>query len=370
MAIQTSPVKEVNMNVPLRILIVDNVEEDAVRTANHLKTGDYSPSFQRVESPRAMVKALRLQHWDIIISDFAMPRFTGLDALRIVKQKGIDIPFIIVSNTTGERNVVAALHAGAHDYILKSDLTPLVGAVKHQLRESEIRHQSFDAGQERRHSVARLRRLLDETVGALASANEKRDPYTAQHQKRVAILACAIGKELDLSDEHIMGIHVSSIMHDIGKIHMPAEILTKPGKLSDIEFSLIKTHSKVGYDILKSIEFPWPVAQTVLQHHERLDGSGYPLGISGSDIILEARIVAVADVVEAMSSHRPYRPAIGIGVALDEITENKGTLYDTDVVNACLKLFTEDNFSFDAENDPTKKTKKQPTKKLTVATAQ
>jgi len=201
--------------------------------------------------------------------------------------------------------------------------------------------------EERKRAKQKLQKTLEETIYALASAIEMRDPYTAGHQKRVTKLACAIAKEMGLSKEQIEGIRMAGLIHDIGKISIPSEILTKPGKLNDLEYSLIKTHPQAGYNILKGIEFPWPVAQIVLQHHERMDGSGYPQGLCGKDILLEARILAVADVVEAMSSHRPYRPAYGIDKALEEISKNKGILYDPEVVNACLRLFNQKGFKFD-----------------------
>ncbi len=196
-------------------------------------------------------------------------------------------------------------------------------------------------------SLVRLRRTLDETVNALASAVETRDPYTAGHQWRVTELACAIAEEMGLSEERIEGIYVAGLLHDIGKIYIPAEILSKPNGLTENEFNLFKDHPQIGYDIIKKIEFPWPVAKIVLQHHERMDGSGYPQGLSGNDILLEARILGVADVVEAMAPHRPYRPALGVGGALEEILHNKGTLYDPEVVDACLKLFYERGFMFE-----------------------
>ena len=201
--------------------------------------------------------------------------------------------------------------------------------------------------EERKRAKQKLQKTLEKTIHALASAIEMRDPYTAGHQKRVTKLACAIAKEMDLSKEQIEGIRMAGLIHDIGKISIPFEILTKPGKLNDLEYSLIKTHPQAGYNILKGIEFPWPVAQIVLQHHERMDGSGYPQGLCGKDILLEAGILAVADVVEAMSSHRPYRPAYGIDKALEEISKNKGILYDPEVVNACLRLFNQKGFKFD-----------------------
>ncbi len=196
-------------------------------------------------------------------------------------------------------------------------------------------------------SLEKLERLLNETSSALASAVEKRDPYTAGHQQRVAQLAWAIGHKMKVPADMLRGIHLAAIIHDIGKMYVPAELLSKPGKLSDIEFALIKTHSQVGYDILKTIEFQWPVAKIVLQHHERLDNSGYPQSLSAKEILLEAKILAVADVVEAMASHRPYRPALGIDKALYEISRKKDILYDVEVVDACLGLFNEEQFIFE-----------------------
>ncbi|NLW34587.1 MAG: HD domain-containing protein [Syntrophorhabdus aromaticivorans] len=192
-----------------------------------------------------------------------------------------------------------------------------------------------------RTSIASLRRTLDGTVKALATTIEMRDPYTAGHQNRVAEIACMIAEEMDLPNDRIEGIRVMGFLHDIGKIVVPAEILSKPGKLNEYEFHIIKAHSQAGYDILKGIELPWPVATAIIQHHERLDGSGYPQGLSGDEIILEARILCVADVLEAMASHRPYRPALGIEKALDEIVQRRGTVYDSEVVDACLRLFVE-----------------------------
>jgi putative nucleotidyltransferase with HDIG domain len=188
---------------------------------------------------------------------------------------------------------------------------------------------------------------LEQSLQAISTMLEKRDPYTAGHQQRVADLAEKIALELGLSKEQAHGIRLAGIVHDIGKIQTPAEVLTKPGKLTDIEFSLIKLHPQTGYDILKNIKFPWPIAEAVLQHHERLDGSGYPQGLKGKKIILEARIISVADVVEAMSSHRPYRAGLGLGAALEEITSKRGIHFDPDVVDACLRLFKEHGYKFD-----------------------
>jgi PAS domain S-box-containing protein/putative nucleotidyltransferase with HDIG domain len=191
-----------------------------------------------------------------------------------------------------------------------------------------------------------LQRILEETVDALASTLGKRDPYTGSHQKRVTKLACAIAEELGLSQDIIKGINLAGLLHDIGKIAIPAEILSKPSRLTEAEFNIVKDHPQIGYDILKSIEFPWPIADIVLQHHELLDGSGYPRGLKDGNILIEAKIMVVADVVEAMCSHRPYRPAHSLKESLDEITRYRSLLYDSRVVDICLRLFHKKRFRF------------------------
>jgi putative nucleotidyltransferase with HDIG domain len=197
-------------------------------------------------------------------------------------------------------------------------------------------------------SVKKLENTMEAAIQAISYTMETRDPYTAGHQKRVAQLACAIAKEMGVAAPRIDGIRVAGLLHDIGKIAVPAEILSKPGKLSDVEFSMIKAHPKVAFDILKNVEFEWPIARVVVQHHERLDGSGYPYGIGGKDILQEAMILAVADVVEAMSSHRPYRAALGIEEALAEVARGEGTLYDSEVVRACAKVINKRGFKFES----------------------
>jgi len=195
-------------------------------------------------------------------------------------------------------------------------------------------------------SFYRLQKLMEETVNGLVSAVEKRDPYTAGHQRRVSLLTSAIAVKMDLDKTKADGLRIASMVHDIGKIYVPSEILSKPGKLTNAEFDLIKTHPMAGFEILSTINFPWPVAEIVLQHKERKDGSGYPRGLKDKEILIEARIISVADVVEAIVSHRPYRPSLGMEFALNEIASNKRILYDEDVVDACLELFENNEFSF------------------------
>ena len=196
-------------------------------------------------------------------------------------------------------------------------------------------------------SYESLKKTLNDAIDTMAKIVEIRDPYTSGHQRKVADLATAIAREMKIDDTRIDHIRMAAVIHDIGKMYVPSDILSKPGQLSDIEFSLIKTHSQSGYDIVKSMDFPCDIAKAVLQHHERLDGSGYPNGLKGEDTLLEAKILTVADVIEAMASNRPYRPALGIDKALEEISKNRGRLYDADVVDACLKLFKEEEFKFE-----------------------
>jgi PAS domain S-box-containing protein len=199
---------------------------------------------------------------------------------------------------------------------------------------------------EHHQSAERLRSGMESTIEALAGTLELRDAYTAGHQRRVAELAAEIAREMGVTEDEVHGIHLAATVHDLGKIQVPAEILTKPTRLTNLEYEFVKTHAQAGYDLLKDIDFPWPIAQLVYQHHERLDGSGYPRGLRGEDTLMGAKIIAVADTVEAMSSHRPYRAGLGITASLAEITKSRDKLYDAAVVDACVKLFREKRFAF------------------------
>ncbi len=195
-------------------------------------------------------------------------------------------------------------------------------------------------------SLLRLGETFTQTAQSLAALTEFRDAYTAGHQRRVAELACAIAVEVGYSANRVEGVRLAAVLHDIGKIHVPAEILVKPGKLNDLEWQLIKEHPRASFDILAPIDYPWPVAEIAYQHHERLDGSGYPRGLTGDEILPEAQVLAVADVVEAMSSDRPYRAALGIDIALKEIAKHDGTKYDATAAKACVLLFRKKDFEF------------------------
>jgi PAS domain S-box-containing protein/putative nucleotidyltransferase with HDIG domain len=456
------------MDKPIRVLIVDDSEDDGLLLVRNLKNGGFSPGYEQVDTAEAMSKALDNQTWDVILCDNSMPTFDASSALELYKDKGLDLPFIIVSGTIADETAVAAMKAGAHDYIMKGNLARLSSAIDRELREAKNRQErriteiqlrkseekyrtlfedSRDAiylnnqegglidfnlstlelfGYSREEMLgintkavfvspdeygrlqdeiaqkgsvrefkaklrkkdgtemdclitstvrqARdksklgyqgiirdiselvssrkqiektlndLRKALGGTIEAMALTVETRDPYTAGHQRRVSNLARGIATEMGVSKGQIQGVRMAGVIHDIGKISVPGEILSKPGNISQNELGIIKEHPQVGYNILKTVDFPWPIAQIVLQHHERMDGSGYPNGISGENILLEARILAVADVVEAMASHRPYRAALGINLALNEISKNRGSFYDPKVVDACLRLFNEKGY--------------------------
>ncbi|MFH2219333.1 MAG: HD domain-containing phosphohydrolase [Pseudomonadota bacterium] len=317
----------------------------------------------------------------VVISDQCMPEMTGTNFLKKVREVSPETVRIILTGYADKEAAMDAINLGGvfrfatkpwddddlkltikqavEHYQLVSENKRLFQLAREQNEELMGLNQNLESRVEERtrqlaqsteklkHALAKSRKNIVAVIHAIALAVETRDPYTAGHQRRVSNLGRAIALEMGLSEDRIDGICMAGIVHDLGKISIPAEILTRPGRLSNMEYDFIKTHPEVGYNILKDIDFSWPVAQIALQHHERVDGSGYPHGLSGEEILMEARIIAVADVVEAMSSHRPYRPALGIEKALEEISSQKGKFYDTKVVDACLKLFQEKGFELE-----------------------
>lgn len=590
------------MGTPINVLVVEDSPDDALIILDKLTKAGFDPVHKRVETIEGMRAALLEKAWDIVLSDYSLPGFSGLEALRILRETGLDLPFILISGAIGEETAVEVMRSGAHDYVMKNNLARLVPSIRRELLEARVRadkrkaetdlkestvrwfttfdaieesvcllneegiilqcnkayllltgqpmeevigqeccwmaysaealgeacpfkrlevsksheeaevlidekwlsisvdpvlddagrlqgvvhiirditkrkvveeailrskkllqnvidstpdwiyvkdlehryvmvNKSFagalgiapkeivgrsDAGfwpgesvfgdrtkgtrgyrdddrdaflgqfvhnpnevvqapdgtlrvfdtfkiplgkppdgiygvlcysrditdkkkaeDELKRSYEKLERILNEIVESIGEIVEQRDPYTAGHQSRVTKLACALAREMGLAADRVDKIRIGALLHDIGKIAVPAEILAKPGKLSDIEFNLIKQHSEAGYNIVKNIDFPPEVAEMILQHHERLDGSGYPRRLRADEIILEGRILAVSDVIEAMSSHRPYRPTLGMGPTLEHMIGNKGILYDPEVVDAGVRLIREKGFKFD-----------------------
>ena len=322
-----------------RILIVD----DELDVCNILK--DYfvfkGYDVHLAHDGESAVNLVREIKPHVIMLDILMPGMGGMEALREIRKINTTAGIIMVTAITDEETLRKARELGADDYIIKPfDLhyveTSVMGKISNALDQVE---------KKLLESYEKLQKNFDAVIKTLARVVETRDPYTSGHQERVATLSEAIADEMGLSAERVGIIRMAAIIHDLGKIYVPAEILTKPSKLSDVEFEMIKSHPLVAYEILKDMEFPHPIADYIFQHHERLNGSGYPRGLSDGNIHLEARIIAVADTIEAMASHRPYRAAIGLDKALEEISVNRDILYDPDAVDACLRLFREKGFA-------------------------
>ena len=296
------------------------------------------------ESAEAALKILKSDPVEVVISDVQMKGMNGLDLCGQIKDH-YDADVIIITGLVNNFAYEEIIAQGASDFIEKPiRLAEIVARLKRVLFERQSREKLKQTAKELRSNGERFQKAMEGSVQAIALAVEMRDPYTSGHQNRVADLASAIARVMGLSEDRIYGLQMASVIHDLGKLTIPGEILCKPGRLSGPEYAMIQTHVQSGYDILKKIDFPWPLADIVIQHHERLDGSGYPHGLSGDQILLEARILSVADVFETIGSHRPYRPALGMKKAMGELTENSGRLYDPDVVEACLSLVNEDGY--------------------------
>jgi putative two-component system response regulator len=327
------------------ILVVD--DEEAVRTMIKNVLRQIGFQCSTASDGREAIKVLDERAIDVIIADIKMPGMDGIELTRIIKEK-YDSDIIILTGFIENFTYEKVIEKGASDFMQKPvNIEELIVRLKRVLKERTLLRERDRAQGELQEGLDKLQRAIEGVIKVIAVTVETRDPYTAGHQRRVTNLASAIAKELNLSQDHIDGINMAGLIHDCGKISVPAEILSKPTGLNEMELSIIKTHPRIGYDILKTIEFPWPVEQIVLQHHERENGTGYPQGLDKNEIIIEAKIIAVSDVVEAMASDRPYRPSLGIDEALEEIRNNRGVLYNSDVVDACLKILSSGSFEFE-----------------------
>lgn len=278
----------------------------------------------------------------VVLLDVMMPKMGGIDTLREMKKLDPSVGIIMVTATLDEAVIDEALKLGAHDYITKPfKLNQIETSI--MVKISDIIQ---DSEEKLRESYNVLQSTLGRVIEAMARVVETRDPYTSGHQERVSSLAQVIAEEMGLPRDRIEAIKMSALIHDLGKIYVPAEILSMPRKLTFKEYEIIKDHPAMGHEILKSIEFSYPISEYIFQHHERIDGSGYPKGLSDDNICIEAKILAVADTVEAMASFRPYRPALGLDKALDEILRNRRVLYDPGTVDACIRVFNNNRFSF------------------------
>ena len=322
------------------ILVVEDeriVAEDIKMSLHRL---GYSASGIAISGEEAVKKVEEMQP-DLVLMDIVLGgEMDGIEASALIRSR-FDIPVVYLTACSDCKTLKKAKITDPFGYIIK----PYEDKYLQATIEMALYKQKMENTLKEREKI--LRKNLMETIKALTLAVEMRGIYAAGHQRKVSNLACNIAEEMDLTEEQVDGLRMAGSVHDIGTIQILTETLIKPDHLSQFESYMVKMHPQFGYDILKAIEFPYPVAQIVLQHHERIDGSGYPAGLLDGNILLEAKIIAVADIVEAMSSPRPYRPALGINTALEEISKDKGVLYDPEAVDACLKLFYEKEFKFE-----------------------
>jgi len=339
----------INEKSPERFHIMVVEDEELIRDMiqQNIEWAGYECTIAKngIEALEILARDSKKVH--IIITDIRMPGLSGIELTKKIKEN-YDSDVIVMTGFAEDFDYEKVIESGASDFFQKP-INPkeLMLRLKRVLKERILLAERNRADKELKKNIQKLQNAQEQTVAALASTTEIRDPYTSGHQNNVTKIACSIAEHMGLSAELIKGLRIAGLLHDIGKISVPAEILSKPGKITNDERNIIKNHCQVGYDILKGIEFQWPVAEIVLQHHERIDGSGYPLGIQGEEILLEARILAVADVIEAMSSHRPYRAALGLDEALEEIRNKRGILFDPVVVDACLDLASKGKVKFE-----------------------
>ena len=358
------------------ILLID--DEESILDIMTMTLADEGYDLHTARSAAEGLEILKASpNFSLIISDHMMPGMTGVQFFAQAREICPAALRVLLTGYTDMDAMIDAINSGGiHLYLTKPwQRDELLYSINQMLSKAELiienrrldelvkkqneellelnknleekvrlktRHLDQRA-EELKTSYEKIRLILGGTVLAMSKIVESRDPYTAGHEQQVSEIAGLIAQKMSLSDDQVEAVRIAGSLHDIGKIGVPAEILTKPGQLSFLEMEMIKTHTQNAYDILKTIEFPYPIAQIILQHHERMDGSGYPQGLQGEDILLAARIIAVADVLEAMSAHRPYRPALGMEAAMDEIVKNRGILYDPNVVDACLGIYQAEN---------------------------
>lgn len=342
-----------------KVMIVDDEKSIRITLGEFLKREGYE--VITAENAENAIALLQEYDCDMVLTDIIMPRQSGVSLLRHIHNTQPGIQVIMMTGEPTVDTAVEAVRSGARDYLAKPIAKEeLLRTVYQAVRYKQLLDEKEQLEKENREQKENLERLVEErteklrqamlnTAYAAAAMLDLRDPYTAGHQRRVGDLADAIGREMGLPEDTLEGLHLVGCIHDIGKIIVPTDILTKPSALSKPEYEIIKEHPEKGYEIIKDFEMPWPVAEIVYEHHERLDGSGYPRGLKGDQIRLETCIISVADVVEAMMTHRPYRPSLGLAAAMNEISSNKGILYNPVVADACITLFCQKGYTLNED---------------------
>lgn len=330
---------------PTRVLLVEDNPGDARLIAEMVSEVESGMVLEHVATLRAAIEHLADNNTHVVLLDLGLPDSQGVDTFFQLQSASPHVAVVVLSGNTNTHEAVQTVESGAQDFLVKGrvDGELIVRSVGYAAGRKDAERSLVQSEARLAESNAALVRMVYGVAAAMGRVVEARDPYTQGHQVRVARVAVLIATDMGLREEDIAAIEMAALVHDIGKMSIPAEILSKPGKLSEIEFNLIKQHPQMSYEILKGIDFPWPVAEIALQHHERFDGSGYPNGLTGEQTLPEARILAVADVVEAMASDRPYRPALGLEAAFEEITGRPG-LYDPSAVGSCLRVCTAEVF--------------------------
>lgn len=342
-----------------KVLIVDDEKSIRVTLCEFLKKeGFEADNAADVEEALRMIASME---YDIIVSDIIMPRISGMELLERVRKVNGSVQLIIMTGEPTVDTAVKAVQNGANDYLIKPiNRDNFIKAIKHAAMVKALTDQKEALEKQNilyqkslenivEQKTNELQRAMQSIFTLLSTVVEVRDPYTAGHQRRVGNLSAAIAMKMGFDEKTAQYLRIIGYIHDIGKITIPTEILSKPGELRYLELEMIRNHSAAAYEMLSKVDLPNFIGETIYQHHERCDGSGYPRGLKGCEILKEAKIIMIADVVEAMISHRPYRAALGLDVALAEINKNAGILYDEDIVLACTSLFKEDNYIIENE---------------------
>lgn len=339
-----------------KILVVD--DEKSIRKTFKIFLSKEGHDIFLAEDVNEAITIIDEQNLDLVITDIIMPKSTGIDLLNIIKIKKLDFPVIIMTGEPTVNTAKEAVKKNADDYLIKPvSKDSLLTAVKYALEKKQLIDGRSKLEVENRKYRENLELLVNKktedlqeavkgTIEIISKILEKKDPYTAGHEKRVGELSLLIAKKMGLDREQQKRIYYAGYLHDIGKLFITSEMLAKPGKLTASEFGVIKEHVQSGYELTKDMDLPWPISDLILQHHERMDGSGYPNGLLGNEIQIGSKILAVAEVIEAMTSHRPYREGYGIAIALNEIKSNAGILYDCEVSEAAIQLFEIDKYNF------------------------